>query len=128
MTTRQLKPGTDDRVRSYPGGLKPCALPSGQERLSVGRPLPVVAAVGDLLTLFGHVISRLAVGNRGRRRALLAILGVVVGLLILRVAAGTGYQGRESCVPVPGTQDRRSLWPSGSSRPRDLLFKEAFAA
>ena len=38
------------------------------------------------------------------------------------------YQGRESCVPVPGMQDRRSLWPSGSSRPRDLLFKEAFAA
>jgi hypothetical protein len=120
-------------VRSYPGGLKPCALPFGQERLSVGRPLPVVAAVGDFLTLFGHVISRLAVGNRGRRRGLLAILGVVVGVLvvgvlILRVAAGTGYQGRESCVPVPGTQDRRSLWPSGSSRPRDLLFKEAFAA
>src|SRR5262249_7079987 len=79
-----------------------------------GQTLPVViVAVGDLLTLFEHVIFGLVVGNRGRHRGLLAILGVVVGVLVVGVlvlgfAPGAGAHGCESYLPVPGTQ---SSWP-----------------
>src|SRR5215475_8676981 len=71
--------------------------------------LSVVVAVGDLLTLFEHVIFGLVVGNPGRHRGLLAVLGVVVGVLvvgvlILGVAAGARNHGCESYLPVPGTQ------------------------
>src|SRR6266566_2707770 len=102
-----------------PAGSSPCALPSGHDRLSAGRRLPVVVAVEDLLTLFEHVIFRLVVGNRGRCRRLLAVLGVVVGVLILGVAAGARCHGCEFCVPVSGTQNRWSSQASGSPLPRD---------
>src|SRR5215469_3480467 len=85
------------------------------------RPLPVIVAVRDLLTLFEHVIFGLIVGNRGRHRGLLAILGVVVrvlvvGVLILGVAVGTGCHGCESCLPVSGMQtgDHASVWLAGT--------------
>ena len=59
------------------------------------RPLPVVFAVGDFLALFEHVCFGLVVGNLFWRRRLLAILGVmvgvlVVGVLVLGVAVGAG--------------------------------------
>ena len=66
--------------------------------MSTGWPLPLVVAVGDLLTLFEHVIFGLVVGDLGRYRGLLAVLGVVVGVLvvgvlILGIAAGAGNHG-----------------------------------
>ena len=75
------------------------------------RPLSVVLAVRDFLALFEHVFFGLVVGNFCGRRGLLAILGVmvgvlVVGVLVLGVAIGAGCHGCESCLPVPGTQPR----------------------
>ena len=73
------------------------------------RLLPVILAVRDFLALFEHVFFGLVVGNFFWRRGLLAILGVmvgvlVVGVLVLGVAVGAGWHGCESCLPVPGTQ------------------------
>src|SRR5262249_20091431 len=50
------------------------------------------------MTLFEHVIFGLVVGDLGRYRGLLVVLGVVVGVLvvgvlILWIAAGPGYDG-----------------------------------
>lgn len=64
---------------------------------------------GDFLTLFGHVVFGLVVGNLCRRRGLLAILGLVVcvlvvGVFILGVAIGAGCHGCEFLLQVPGTQ------------------------
>src|SRR5437667_10089971 len=59
--------------------------PSCQARPIRYQTLSVVVAVRDLLTLSEHGIFALVVGNRGRRRGLLAILGVVVGVLVVRV-------------------------------------------
>src|SRR5215467_14547436 len=91
-------------------------------------PVVVIVAIGDLLALFEHVIFGLVVGNPGRHRGLLAIFGVVVrvlvvGVLILGVAAGAGCHGFESCLPVFGTQTgghafgalTEPVWVSGGS-------------
>src|SRR5215471_16283189 len=56
-----------------------------------------------LLTLLEHVAFGLVVGDARRHRGLLAILGVVVGVLINRVAVGLGCHACESC--------RRALLP-----------------
>ena len=46
------------------------------------------------MTLFEHVIFGLVVGDLGRYRGLLVVLGVlVVGVLILWIAAGPGNHG-----------------------------------
>src|SRR5690348_6161217 len=111
-------------VRSYCGGLKPCTLPRARP-VGCRRPLPVilVVAVRDLLTLFEHVIFGLVVGNRGGCRGLLAILGVivgvlVVGVLILGVAVSAGCHGRESSVPVSGMQKRLvGVWLPAAAGP-----------
>jgi len=73
------------------------------------RPLPVVLAVRDFLALFEHVCFGFVVGNFCWRRGLLAILGImvgilVVGVLVLGVAVGTGCHGCECCLQVAGTQ------------------------
>ena len=78
----------------------------------VYRPLPVVVAIWDFLTLFEHVVFGFVVGNPRRRRGLLAILGVtvcvlVVGVLVLGIAVGVRCHGCEFCSPVPGTQTGR---------------------
>src|SRR5262245_37527937 len=82
---------------------------SGRDRSSAGRPLLVVVAVGDLLTLFERVSFGRVVGNLARHRGLVAIFGVVVrvlvvGVLVLWVAVAAGSHGCECCVRVPGTQ------------------------
>ena len=82
------------------------------------RPLAVVLGVRDFLALFEHVFFGLVVGNICWRRGLLAILGVmagvlVVGVLVLGVTAGAGCHGCESCLQVPGTQTRSPPVPDG---------------
>src|SRR6266516_1918871 len=98
--------------------------PSCQARPIRYQTLSVVVAVRDLLTLFEHVIFGLVVGNRGRRRGLLAIFGVVVGVLvvgvfILGVAAGAGDHGCESYCQCPGrkTVILAGAWQSAATRP-----------
>jgi hypothetical protein len=90
----------DDRVRATAASLSPAPCRTVEDRWSASRPLPVVVAVRNLLTLFEHVIFGLVIGDRGRLRRLFTILGIVVGVLILRVAAGAGCHGCESCAPV----------------------------
>ena len=81
------------------------------------RALLVILAVRNFLPLFEHVFFWLVVGNICWRRGLLTILSVmvrilVVGVLVLRVAVGTGCHGRESCVQLPGTQTSSPRrWP-----------------
>src|SRR5262245_6453691 len=95
--------------RALPDRMFACALLPGRDRFGTGRALLVVVAVGDLLTLFEHVIFGLVVGNLTRHRGLVAIFGVVVrvlvvGVLVLWVAVAAGSHGCECCVRVPGTQ------------------------
>ena len=52
--------------RALPDRMFACALLPGRDRFGTGRALLVVVAVGDLLTLFEHVIFGLIVGNLGR--------------------------------------------------------------
>src|SRR6185437_11250557 len=88
------------------------------------RPLPVVLAVRDFLALFEHVCFGFVVGNFCWRRGLLAILGImvgilVVGVLVLGVAVGTGCHGCECCLQVAWTQTSSPRWcwaVGGSSR------------
>src|SRR5215475_15616362 len=86
------------------------------------RPLPVVLAVRDFLALFEHVFFRLVVGDAGWRRGLLAILGVVVGILVvgvlvLGVVVGAGCHGCEATRGWPG-RSARAARPGGPPAPR----------